>query len=386
LGKKMLIALALVASVTLSLFAAFRFVSAQNEITVYVSPSDVTANFYQEFTVCIDIDNPQMVAIGGYEFFLNYDNTQMIPVSASDGEYLLPTVTFDWDDMGDAVHVVATSDDPAGQDLPAGTLATITFHCIHLGDSNLYLSGWLYDPTQSIIDPDNLQNGHVFQVEGWEPTQLQEIVEWQRFAYQYALVDKPTAPEPYNPGTPAAIIVPELEAKGFTFNDNDATYEEVTIFMETKEFKGAVMSWWSNNTLEDGTRACIVSAAMEDNSSIAMGFVTNLLPPEQIPEVDPYIIYNAEPYFFIEFYWWAWDPVGRIVTWSYWWHDSHNHPNWFWGPYWWWRCYTKAYYLGLPYPPTDVDWAYWRPWWGWWWHWVYWRHWHWWSTYFPYGP
>jgi hypothetical protein len=111
-----------------------------------------------------------------------------------------------------------------------------------------------------------------------------------------------------------------------------------------------------------------------------MGFVTNLLPPEQIPEVDPYIIYNAEPYFFIDYYWWAWHPIGRIIRWPYWWHNSHNHPNWFWGPYWWWRTYTKAYY----YPYTVIP--YWRPWWGWWWHWVYWRHWYWWSSYFPYDP
>lgn len=384
----MLIVLALIASIILSLFVALRFASAQNNITIYVYPRGITVDVCQEFTVSIMIDNPEFVSIGDYDFFLNYDSTQMTPVSASDGGYLKPTVTFNWETLNNTVHVWAYSNDPAGQNEPVGTLATVTFHCIAEGGSALFLEAQLSDPVGGIIIPDFVLDGNVTQVKPtyWEPTTLQEIVEWPRFAYEYALVGLPTAPEPYNPSTPAAIITPELEAKGFTFNDGDATYEEVTIFMETEEFKGGVMSWWSNNTLEDGTRACIVSAAMEDNTSIAMGFVTNLLPPEQIPGVDPYIIYNAEPYFFIDFYWWAWDPVGKIVRWSYWWHDSHHHPNWFWGPYWWWRCYTKAYFLGIPWPPTDINWAYWRPWWGWWWHWVYWRHWHWWSTYFPYGP
>jgi len=117
---------------------------------------------------------------------------------------------------------------------------------------------------------------------------------------------------------------------------------------------------------------------------MVMGFVTNLLPPEQVPGVDPYIIVNAMPYMYLRFYWWTWpsdhDPLGHLVTWPYWWYDSHSHPNWFWGPYWWWRTYTKAYY----YPYTDVP--YWQPWWGWWWHWTYRTHWYWWSTYFPYDP
>ncbi|MDH5483468.1 MAG: hypothetical protein OEY22_11430, partial [Candidatus Bathyarchaeota archaeon] len=133
-------------------------------------------------------------------------------------------------------------------------------------------------------------------------------------------------------------------------------------------------------TLEDGCRACMLSAQMEDGTDIAMGFVTNLLPPEQAPIEDPYIIVNAMPYMYVRFYWWAWYPIGKIVSWPYWWYDSHSHPNWFWGLYWWWRVYTQNYYY-----PYDVV-PNWRPWWGWWWHWVYWGHWYWWSTNFPYAP
>jgi hypothetical protein len=189
-------------------------------------------------------------------------------------------------------------------------------------------------------------------------------------------VDVPFVP----PGSPEGYIEvkAELTAKGFYFDAADGTASEVTLYSEGTEVHGTATSWWSNNTLEDGTRACMLSLEMDDGTGMAMGFVTNLMPPEQIPEVDPYIIYNAEPYFFIDFYWYAWTPIGRVVRWPYWWHDSHNHPNWYWGVYWWWRTYTRSYY----YPYTDIP--YWRPWWGWWWHWVYWRHWYWWSTYFPY--
>jgi hypothetical protein len=225
-------------------------------------------------------------------------------------------------------------------------------------------------------------DGRVLQVEYWEPLKLQHLVE---LPYPYYLTDLPFVP----PGSAEgyAEVKAELEAKGFVFDSaiGGGLYQVDSFFdvyfePGSEPFNGTVASWWSSNMLEDGTRACLLSAEMSDGSSMAMGFVTNLLPPDQIPEVDPFIIYNAEPYFFIDFYWWAWTPVGKVVHFYYWWHDSHNHPNWFWGPYWWWRCFVKAYY----YPYTVVP--FWRPWWGWWWHWVYWRHWYWWSSYFPYDP
>jgi len=186
----------------------------------------------------------------------------------------------------------------------------------------------------------------------------------------------------------------ELETKGYEFT-NYATGEasEVTVSAENETIHGIVLSWWSNNTLFDGTRAFIAATLMDDNSSMVFGVSTNLLPPEQVPEVDPHIIVNAMPYMYVRFYWWAWYPIGRIISWYYWWYDSHSHPNWFWGPWWWWRIWIRGWtpfrwvwvnfkwVLVWPFP-----WAFWRPWWGWWWHWLYWRHWYWWSTYFPYDP
>lgn len=102
----------------------------------------------------------------------------------------------------------------------------------------------------------------------------------------------------------------------------------------------------------------------------------NVVPSARQPEVDPFIIVNAEPYWFISWHWWAWaipGYPGHLVWWDYWWYDSHNHPNWYWGVYWWWRSYIKYYYG-----------AYWVLWFPWYWHWTYWRHWNWWSTWFPY--
>ncbi len=92
-------------------------------------------------------------------------------------------------------------------------------------------------------------------------------------------------------------------------------------------------------------------------------------PDRQDLTKSPFIILNAEPYFYLLWHWWDF-ANSRIVVWGYWWNDSHNHPNWYWGVYWWWRTYVN-YYIGI-----------WLPWWWWVWHWTYWRYWFWWSTSF----
>ena len=230
-------------------------------------------------------------------------------------------------------------------------------------------------------------------IAGEEPKTLSDIVEPP---YYCGMTELPTAPEPYNPAVIHAreAVLNELAAKGFSFDFPAESFFDVFYTIpDTQESQTGIMSsLWSSNTLKDGTRACLMTAQMHEPTAndtyIVMGFVTNLLPPDQIPEVDPYIIVNAQPYIYVRFYWYQWPtakyPYGRIITWSYWWYDSHSHPNWFWGVYWWWRVHTKSQFLiGAP---LDYNWAYWRPWWGLWWHWVYWRHWHWWSTYFPYYP
>jgi hypothetical protein len=126
-----------------------------------------------------------------------------------------------------------------------------------------------------------------------------------------------------------------LGQKGFLFDTEQADVSSVasTAF---GGFSGTVMSMWSTNMSPNGTRA-FISAAIINGMSLVVGGVTNLLPPEMVPEVDPYIIVNAMPYMFIRLYWWVWTPVARLHTWHYWWYDSHSHPNWFWGVYWWWR-------------------------------------------------
>jgi hypothetical protein len=133
-------------------------------------------------------------------------------------------------------------------------------------------------------------------------------------------------------------------------------------------FKG-----WSRTSGPNGTKALVAGAVMwSENKSIIMATVTNVLPPEQMPGVDPFIIWNAEPVFIVDMYSWVPSPWSRLIYWTYWWYDSHKAPNWFWGVYWNWRTYLRYY---------SVTWTWWY---WWWWHWYYWRCWYWWSTYWPY--
>ncbi len=141
--------------------------------------------------------------------------------------------------------------------------------------------------------------------------------------------------------------------------------------------QGAAFKGWTNTMLPDGTKAMIVGCVLQDpitlqNYSMILGVPTNVLPPEQMPGVDPYIIWNAEPFWYVQHYWWFWGVPSRLVYWQYWWYDSHKSPNWFWGTYWWWRTYIIDY-------TGYYHWWYW-----WWWHWYYWRGWYFWSTHWPY--
>jgi hypothetical protein len=324
-----------------------------------------------------------------FQLVLNYNTAYIDAVDIVPGSFLpSPTVLLkNIDDATGTINFDVQAGIPEGTS-GDGTLATITFHCTASGQSGLTVTSAVYSDPNGFNIPTTTTGGTINQYTYWEPIKLQNIVE---LPYPYALVDLPFVPH----GSPAgyAEIKSLFESKGYSFDiDEKGSKYRVESFFDVyteahpmEELDGTVTSWWSSNMLEDGTKACLLSAEMSDGTSMAMGFITNVLPPEQMPDVDPYIIWNAEPYFFIQFYWWSWNPINKIVTWSYWWHDSHNHPNWFWGVYWWWRTYTKAYYLGY-WPPIDINWAYWQPWWGWWWHWVYWQHWHWWSTYFPYDP
>jgi len=354
----------------------------------YIEPPTITVPICVPFTV--DVNVQKVINLRSFSLVLSYDTGSVDAFSIVPGAFI-PNPTIDYeliDDPNGMIHFDVTGGAQVSGD---GTIATITFHCTGAGKSILTIQIVKYydgpNQTGNLI-PTTTAGGRVIQFAYWEPVKLIDIVEWP---YLYSLV-----PIPFALGTPPGYmeIMAELEAKGYTFDPADGTAMEVHFvnehILESETQTGRVTSWWSSNTLGDGTRACMLSAEMDDGTSMAMAFVTNLLPPEQVPGVDPYIIVNAMPYMYLRFYWYVWPdpvyPLGRIISWPYWWYDSHSHPNWFWGPYYWWRTYTKALFLGIPWPPTDVNWAYWRPWWGWWWHWTYWRHWYWWSTYFPYDP
>ncbi len=221
-----------------------------------------------------------------------------------------------------------------------------------------------------------------------EPGSLQDLVEFPEPAGETQLKssDDPAGAIDEITRTPDwGNVTDALAKKGYTFDLAQATVEDV-MSGSMGGFFGYMLSCWSTETGPNGTRA-FIAAMYEFNSlsSMVVGGITNLLPPDQVPEVDPYIIVNAMPYMYIRWYWYAWprpgiDVVGKVVSWYYWWYDSHSHPNWYWGCYWWWRTYI-AYYWESPIviPPRVY-----MGWWWWFWHWTYWRHWYWWSTYFPY--
>ncbi len=220
-----------------------------------------------------------------------------------------------------------------------------------------------------------------------EPTDLQDLVEFPELPGETLLNDLEKEPVEREIAINATTqtddygnVSDALAQKGYHFDLAQATVEQVG----NPIFSGYVMSCWSTEFGPNGTRAFITAATITDadgTTSIAVGGVTNLLPPDQVPEVDPYIIVNAMPYMYIRWYWYAWDrldpTIGKVVSWYYWWYDSHSHPNWYWSCYWWWRT-DVSYYWELP----GIN-SY-KYWWWWFWHWVYWRNWYWWSTYFPY--
>lgn len=213
-----------------------------------------------------------------------------------------------------------------------------------------------------------------------EPNSLKDIVEFPETPGDTQLLpsDDPTGAiqkitDSYDWGN----VTEALGQKGFTFDLAQATVEDVAS-SSLGGFFGYTLSAWSTEIGANGERA-FISAMYEfnSNSTMVVAGITNLLPPDQVPEVDPYIIVNAMPYMYIRWYWYAWLPIGRVVSWNYWWYDSHSHPNWYWGCYWYWRNYVAYYWQG-GYGKA------WLPWWWWFWHWTYWRNWNWWSTYFDY--
>lgn len=222
-----------------------------------------------------------------------------------------------------------------------------------------------------------------------EPTSLHDLVEYPEIPGDTTIED---VTDPFDRqgmidfimATPDyGNVSDSLAKKGYTF-DLTADAEVSLVMSVTLASSGPLLSCWSTEVGPNGTRAFIAAFFVSLDEGMVVGGITNLLPPDQVPGVDPYIIVNAMPYLYIRWYWYAWprpgvDVVGKVVSWYYWWYDSHSHPNWYWGCYWWWRTYI-AYHWEVPGDPDRS----WRPWWGWFWHWTYWRHWYWWSTYFPY--
>lgn len=229
---------------------------------------------------------------------------------------------------------------------------------------------------------------------GAEPTTLDQLINYPGMVNYYHLSDQQLQYEITNLNEHGLLNGIPLEGyfdmratlrdKGYIFTDSFfdvfIEYAEVSTPEGEYYFCATYMQWSEEGP--NGTKALLTGATVMPMgpgtpSSIIIGTPTNVLPPEEMPGVDPYIIWNAEPYFYVQWYWWRpwpYTPYWRNIYWKYWWYDSHKSQNWFWGPYWWWRAYVR----------TDTA-LMWRPWYWWWWHWYYWRGWYWWSTYWPYG-
>jgi YVTN family beta-propeller protein len=131
-----------------------------------------------------------------------------------------------------------------------------------------------------------------------------------------------------------------------------------------------------SNTTKTGTQMALTVVCDYDTTNStrqcsAFYVEGNVWSPGQTNlSTSPFIIQNAEPYFYLQFHWWDFQN-SRIATWGTWWYGTASNPNWYWGMYWWWRTCVN-YYIGIPY----------IPWWWWSWSWMYWRYWAYWGTSF----
>jgi hypothetical protein len=172
-------------------------------------------------------------------------------------------------------------------------------------------------------------------------------------------------------GRPETVeLMAAMLAKGFDFRPESA--EVMRIDTEVLSPDGTqrpvVITGMTMTSVENELSAALTAMVDDGDRGFFQAHHTNLDPQlAQIP--DPPIIVNGMPYFYITTLRWI---NGQIVTWRYWWYDSHHHPNWYYAHYYWYWRYYWWY---------RVDWPYWY-WWGY--GWYYWRYWYYWSTWFPY--
>jgi len=249
---------------------------------VYLVPPTYTVPICIPFYVNVMVDD--VADLHSFSLKLSYTNTAVVDcLDIEDGGFLPQPTTVTHKLIDDALGIIEFdlgTTQPYGVD-GSGSIAKITFHCTGAGESLLNIDDVsLYDSQGLAISRLIGLGSRVIQIGYWEPVKLQDIVEWP---YPYYLVDipffMPASPEGYTE------VKAELEAKGYTFDPAMGTASEVTMFIDEEEVTGTVTSWWSSNTLEDGTRACMLSYEPldeTDDPGMAMGFVTNLLPPELV--------------------------------------------------------------------------------------------------------
>jgi hypothetical protein len=128
-------------------------------------------------------------------------------------------------------------------------------------------------------------------------------------------------------------------------------------------------------TAQDGTYGVYVFAKDDKGTEQVWKMLTNI-GTKSVVGADPlisdlpvYVWSNGMPVYYV--YVWHYFNF-RWYPYYYLWHDSHNHPNWYYSyyNYWWW------WHRWYDYP--------WAPWFNWFYAWWYWRYFYYWSTWFPY--
>jgi outer membrane protein assembly factor BamB len=134
-------------------------VSAQQETTIYIDPTPVTANVCENFTVALNVKD--VADLYCWQVKLSFDPDLLECLGATEGPFLPPPTIFPPpiidNDAGTVYMCCSEEMTPSGQS-GSGTLTTITFHCTGIGGSALHLHDTILLNSSAVlvVPPPNL--------------------------------------------------------------------------------------------------------------------------------------------------------------------------------------------------------------------------------------
>ncbi len=167
------------------------------------------------------------------------------------------------------------------------------------------------------------------------------------------------------------MAVDFLTAKGMDLDQSQEIAYQANVGGENLSILRALTAVSANGTMAE------VILILDQENAVSAWIMSTNLPPETSVGADPkanyipvYVWSNGMPVFYVYFHHLI---GGRWVPYHYLWHDSHDHPNWYYSHYnyWWW-------YYGW----YDIDWPHWHDWFF---SWYYNTRLCYWSTWFPIG-